>query len=307
MTSTPRDSNLGVLVGLIPSGVSNQKILVGDSYEYTPRYRGLPIGFLLTMIMNFNSIDDRHAQEFADSAIAQEISALNFHSFDGENENELDEAFTLLIEEPDHNNNGTLAGKSPNDLANTLRSGGWIFEGYKGGCVKPNLPRKVKDENGKEKNIKYESPRGAGNMQLFIPRISWEIGRKLVAKVGSVSEVRYLERMDENANPSDEDCGFWNWVLETNIPIIITEGAKKACSLVSNGYTAIALNGVWGWGTNDQNSPPRFRWSVMLTRSSTPSPAFVMGLSAAPTVRSCSAHGCCLASTWRLARFAICC
>jgi Domain of unknown function (DUF3854) len=205
------------------------------------------------MTTDSNPIEERHAQEFADSAIAQEISALNFRSFDGENENELDEAFTLLIEDPDHNNNGTLAGKSPNDLANALRSGGWIFEGYKGVCLKPNSPRKVKDENGKEKNIKYESPRGQGKLQLFIPRVSWEIGRKLLAKAGSVSEVRYLERMDENANPSDEDCGFWDWVLETNIPIIITEGAKKACSLVSNGYTAIALNGVWGWGTNDRD------------------------------------------------------
>jgi Domain of unknown function (DUF3854) len=202
------------------------------------------------MTTNSNPIEDRHAQEFADSAIAEDIATLNFHSFNGENENELDEAFTLLIEEPDHNNNGTLAGKSPNDLANALRSGGWIFEGYKGVCVKPNSPRKVKDENGKEKDIKYESPRGQGKLQLFIPRISWEIGRKLLAKTGSVSEVRYLERMDENANPSDEDCGFWDWVLETNIPIIITEGAKKACSLVSNGYTAIGLNGIWGWGTN---------------------------------------------------------
>jgi putative DNA primase/helicase len=69
------------------------------------------------MTTNFSPIDDRHAQEFADSAIDPDIAALNFRSFDGEDENELDEAFLLLKEEPDHNNNGTLAGKPQNDLA----------------------------------------------------------------------------------------------------------------------------------------------------------------------------------------------
>jgi Domain of unknown function (DUF3854) len=202
---------------------------------------------------NSNPIDDRHAQEFAASAIASDITNLNFRSFDGENENAIDEAFTLLIEEPDHNNNGTLAGKSQNDLANVLRGGGWFFKGHRGICIKPNFPRKVKDENGKEKDVKYESPRGEGKLQLFIPRVSWAIGRKIAAKAGSVIEAKYLERMDTTANPSDEDCGFWEWVLTSDIPLIITEGVKKACSLISAGYPAIALNGVWGWGTNDRD------------------------------------------------------
>ena len=131
-----------------------------------------------------DNIDEQHLAEFRDSAIADDIAALNFRSFDGSNENELKEAFTLLVEEPDHNNNGTLAGKSQKDLANTLRSGGWIFDGYKGVCVKPNSPRKVKDENGKDKDIKYESPRGQGKLQLLIPRISVRAGLEIVSKLG---------------------------------------------------------------------------------------------------------------------------
>ncbi len=192
-------------------------------------------------------INERHREEFENrSAIAPDVAALNFRSFDGENENDLDEAFTLLIEEPDHNNNGTLSGKSQNDLANALRSGGWIFEGYKGLCIKPNHPRKNKEG----KDIKYESPRGTGSLQLLIPHVSWRIGRKIATKVNSVLEANYLERMDTNGNPSDEDCGFWDWYLSTDLPIVITEGCKKACSLLSAGYPAIALNGVWGYGTN---------------------------------------------------------
>jgi putative DNA primase/helicase len=104
-------------------------------------------------------------EEFRASAIADDIAAINFRTWNPLDENDLDEVFTLLIAEPEHRNNGTLAGRSQNDLANTLRSGGWIFEGHRGVCVKPDLPRKNAD--GKE--IKYESPRGAGNQQLFVP------------------------------------------------------------------------------------------------------------------------------------------
>jgi putative DNA primase/helicase len=186
-----------------------------------------------------NNIESRHLPEFAASAIAPDIAALNFRSFDGENENDLDEAFTLLVEEPDHNNNGTLAGKSQKDLANTLRSGGWIFEGYKGVCVKPNSPRKVK----------YESPRRSGKLQLFIPRVSVRTGIEIAAKLGEAVEREYRQRIELLA-PGAEDPDFWDWYLEHDGFIIITEGAKKACSLVSIGYPAIGLNGIWGWGTN---------------------------------------------------------
>ena len=200
------------------------------------------------MADTYNCIDDRHAQEFKASAIAEDIAALNFRSFDenldGSKDNETDEAFTLLIAEPDHGNNGTLSGKSPNDLANALRSGGWIFEGHKGVCVKPNSPRKVKDENGKEKDIKYESPRGTGSLQLFIPHVSVRAADAIADKFGAVRE------RAEPLAPEGEDTKFWIWFLSTELPIIITEGAKKAAALVSAGYPAIALNGVWGWGTN---------------------------------------------------------
>jgi Domain of unknown function (DUF3854) len=201
------------------------------------------------MTTNSNRLDDRHAQEFADSAIAEDIAALNFRSFDGEDENELDEAFLLLKEEPDHNNNGTLAGKPQNDLANVLRSGGWIFEGYKGVCVKPNSSRKVKDENGKEKDIKYESPRGEGKLQLFIPRVSVRVGLAIASKLGEAVEKEYRQRIELLA-PGAEAPIFWDWYLEHDGFIIITEGAKKACGLVSNGYPTIGLNGIWGCGTN---------------------------------------------------------
>jgi putative DNA primase/helicase len=199
------------------------------------------------MITTFacDCIEHQYDLELTASGIADDIANLNFRAWNPLDENELDEVFTLLIPDPEHLNNGTLAGYAQKDLANTLRSGGWFFAGYKGICVKPNNPRIVEG-----KTIKYESPRGAGNLQLLIPRVSWGTGRKIADRGGAVLEAEYLARMDANASPSDEDCYFWDWFLSTDLSIVITEGAKKACSLVSAGYPAIALNGIWGWGTN---------------------------------------------------------
>jgi hypothetical protein len=110
-----------------------------------------------------DNIDEPHLAEFRDSAIADDIAALNFRSWIPDNENDLDEAFTLLIEEPEHNNNGTLAGQSQKYLANTMRSGGWIFEGYKGYVSSlTHLERlRMRTENGKISGM--NPPEGKAN------------------------------------------------------------------------------------------------------------------------------------------------
>ena len=46
-------------------------------------------------------------------------------------------------------------------------------------------------------------------------------------------------------HPDAEDREFWTWVKENDsVPLIITEGAKKAGSLISASYAAIALPGI---------------------------------------------------------------
>jgi Domain of unknown function (DUF3854) len=191
------------------------------------------------------SIDEQHLAEFQASAISEDTIELNFRSWNPSNENDLDEVFTLLVSEPEHQNNGTLAGRSQNDLANTLRSGGWMFEGYKGISVKPNSPR----TNSEGKVIKYESPRGVGNQQIFIPRVSVRVGHIIATKIGQDAAIEYAKRTELRL-PESEDTGFWEWFLSTDFSLIITEGTKKSAALVSAGYAAIALNGVWGWGNN---------------------------------------------------------
>jgi Domain of unknown function (DUF3854) len=41
------------------------------------------------------------------------------------------------------------------------------------------------------------------------------------------------------------DHGFWPWAITTAISLTLTEGAKKAGALMSAGYAAIALPGIW--------------------------------------------------------------
>jgi putative DNA primase/helicase len=195
-----------------------------------------------------------HLDELKASAISSAIAALNFWSFEGNDENELDQVFSRLKLEPEHNNNGTLSGKSQQELANILYCGGWVFEGHLGTSVKLNKPR-VGDDG---KTIKYESVRGSGNQQLFVPHISVRASRAIAKNLqGLITDKnlnKWLGRLEELA-PEANDLDFWDWATVIKYPIIITEGAKKACALISAGHPAIALNGVWGWGSNvkDEN------------------------------------------------------
>lgn len=64
------------------------------------------------------------------------------------------------------------------------------------------------------------------------------------SRVGSLDEIAFLS-IDPNTLDK-EDQGFWQWVLENpSIALLITEGAKKAGSLLSAGYAAIALPGIY--------------------------------------------------------------
>lgn len=47
-----------------------------------------------------------------------------------------------------------------------------------------------------------------------------------------------------NLNPNGEAEGFWSWVMERNVPVIICEGVKKAAALLTQGYAAIGIPGI---------------------------------------------------------------
>jgi hypothetical protein len=107
------------------------------------------------------------------------------------------------------------------------------------GCFKPDRPRICQD---KGKPIKYEHPAKTPT-EIFALKVSYAIGLKIAKKHGLEGE--YLARLGDNSLDS-EDREFWQWVRENpSITLLITEGAKKAGSLLSAGYAAIALPGIY--------------------------------------------------------------
>lgn len=99
-----------------------------------------------------------------------------------------------------------------------------------GTCWQAKLSDPIVDQV-KQKVRKYETPKGGGS-RAFLPAIPPEIRKRIGDRYG----------IDVPMEGS-----FWEWLKQTPaIPIIFTEGGKKALSLLSLGYVAIALYGVNG-------------------------------------------------------------
>jgi len=119
----------------------------------------------------------------------------------------------------------------------------------KRGCFKPDeLCQFPPDKDGKpQKPVKYFSfPKSDKPEAIYLQvNIStWKL-------IASTNGIPFNPATDVNNNR--DDLGFWEWGLANDIPICITEGVKKAASLLSNGYVAIALAGVT-LGLNKQGS-----------------------------------------------------
>ncbi|MBR8833260.1 MAG: DUF3854 domain-containing protein [Stigonema ocellatum SAG 48.90 = DSM 106950] len=104
------------------------------------------------------------------------------------------------------------------------------------GCFKPSQPRRNGDTG---KLIKYEHPPLAPT-GLFALRVPLHLWQRIALRYKIPLQP---EQMDRN----QPDHGFWHWLMaHPEIPLCITEGAKKAGSLLTAGYAAIALPGIYG-------------------------------------------------------------
>ena len=156
------------------------------------------------------------------------------------------------------------------------------------GQFKPIMPRTSwRDPN---KVIKYEAPAKQSTRALFLA-ISWADGLKIAERYqrGDAYQQRLkaaiqkaypdatglshaqtlalaLDRFSAPSTDFDTDTlidthidkGFWSWWLsDPTLPVLITEGAKKAGAALSAGHPAIALPGVYnGYRAKDRLGNP---------------------------------------------------
>ncbi|MCW5319191.1 DUF3854 domain-containing protein [Nostoc sp. KVJ3] len=107
------------------------------------------------------------------------------------------------------------------------------------GRIKPNFPR-IDWQKGKP--VKYESPPKTPNRVTYfdVANPIWDkvAKRYLIKRYHSLLALRLLDQL----NP----LIFWEWIKQhPEIPIILCEGEKKAACLLSLGFVAIALPGIW--------------------------------------------------------------
>ncbi|WP_019505895.1 plasmid replication protein, CyRepA1 family [Pleurocapsa sp. PCC 7319] len=129
-----------------------------------------------------------------------------------------------------------------------IEAGGWWVSGIDvlnnyhddlWGQFKPLLPRLSAD---KGKIIKYEGPPKypTGIIALKVSRLLWHT----VARLNNIK--LFLSPLTLRLSSRTVPISFWSWVVSNrSVPLIITEGAKKAAALLSLGYAAIALPGVF--------------------------------------------------------------
>ncbi|MHC5854399.1 plasmid replication protein, CyRepA1 family [Nostoc sp.] len=140
-----------------------------------------------------------------------------------------------------------------------LLGGTWIqsldpfnnWQAMEWGRIKPNFPR-IDWQKGKP--VKYESPPKTPNRVTYfdVANPIWDkvAKRYLIKRYHSLLALRLLDKL----NP----LIFWEWVKQhPEIPIILCEGEKKAACLLSLGFVAIALPGIWNGRVGKQDFDER--------------------------------------------------
>ncbi|GAX37882.1 DUF3854 domain-containing protein [Nodularia sp. NIES-3585] len=84
----------------------------------------------------------------------------------------------------------------------------------------------------KQRPYIYIAPTDGGD-RAFLPPIPKSIRQKIASRYGMEVPL---------------EGSFWEWVETANIPLIVTEGAKKSLAALSQGYVSIALYGCWCGG-----------------------------------------------------------
>jgi P4 family phage/plasmid primase-like protien len=180
--------------------------------------------------------NEKQLKELLASAIDRDIAELNIWIMQGDRA--LQAIFYALGNE-ERKNTGQVRDKWLRQYDPIYKNGGWAFFG-----VDPTTDERTecisfKPNTRLSPDRKYENPPKAKPI-AFYPAVTHRVMR-LVSDRFKVA----LPQGFEFANPNDRAPSFWAWVLENNIPIIITEGCKKALSAICQGFPCVAGAGVW--------------------------------------------------------------
>ncbi|MEG4521153.1 DUF3854 domain-containing protein, partial [Microcoleus sp. AT9_A5] len=161
------------------------------------------------------------------SGIRPDITALNFHPINGI------ALYDHLYRDTDPTTNSSSgSSRAKRNYAKCESAYGWICNGRVRQLGGEPL---ALDKKGKPR--RYHQPHGKP-LEIFFPFITVEVWQLVADKAGlSMPEF-------PTAGLNEEAIGFWDWVRETNCPVALTEGEKKAAALISRGYAAIGLPGI---------------------------------------------------------------
>ena len=181
------------------------------------------------------------------SRIDPEIAALNLRSLSGSAAYD----YLLYSNKLPRRNDGRLSSGILRCYGHIhIEAGGWwssgvdvispTFDASLWGCFKPDTPRLNLDN---QKVVKYEHPSKVST-EIFALKVPDSVWDRIAVRSGIK---RYHSPLALRLQNRHRPVSFWEWTLKTpELPLLVTEGAKKAGSLLTAGYAAIALPGIWG-------------------------------------------------------------
>lgn len=115
------------------------------------------------------------------------------------------------------------------------------------GCFKPDRPRWDPERT---RPRKYEHPIKA-SARLFWLRVPAAVAQLVADRWGLALPSAV------SADSAGTAGAFWRWwATERRLPLLITEGAKKAAALLSAGVPAVAAPGIWNPAPKDADGRP---------------------------------------------------
>ena len=221
-----------------------------------------------------SQIQSHHLTEWQSSSVDDKLTEQNLISLSGLTTYEY---LLYALPDKDRRNDGRLRDKLLQRYQH-LEHGGWYIAGLDPdsnwidvmawGRFKPDAPRTA--SNGKP--IKYESPPKTSNRVTYF-RVPLHLWSQVASRYGIKL---YHSPLASRLTARKQPVNFWSWVKNTpSIPVLLTEGEKKAGSLFSQGYAAISLPGIWG-GRQPKDQDPEQKLHQDLLPLAQPGRTFII-------------------------------